>query len=90
MVINSGVASGGVPTLIFLPWASLLIRGENFLTILMSAQVSCGDRASPHAGIEVPGTPLIIVLYKSSSLGSVPVGVDRNLKIPLRKSLGHG
>jgi hypothetical protein len=85
LAINCGVTGSGSFIVIFSPWGSLLNLGEKFLIRLIRAQVSWADKASPQAGIEVPGTPLIMVLYKSSSLGRVPVGVDRNLKIPIRK-----
>ena len=48
------------------------------------------NTASPVSQTMLTGTPLIMVLYKSSSRGKLPVGVERNLNIPFRKSRGQG
>ncbi len=53
-----------------------------------TSPMSCSLRNWPHAGIVVPGTPTRTLRSMSVISGSSPVGVDRNLYVPWRKSRG--
>src|SRR5438876_6728173 len=62
-------------------------RGENVFTYCTKAHICWGENVS-NVVIAVLCVPLLIVIDKSSSVGSCPLRVLRNLKVPVVKLRG--
>ena len=64
-------------------------RRENVFRYCTTSSTSASLSDGP-AGIEVYGIPSRITRFRSSSVGSAPVGVVRSLNLPVVKSRGRG
>src|ERR1700689_1320750 len=82
MAVSGGIFKG-VPAFPFVQ------RGDHVFTKATRSARCCGVKAI-HAGIFVVTNPRVTALYRSSSVGKVPVGVERHLKVASVKSLGLG
>src|SRR5271155_4682136 len=71
------------------PGFSLAQRGDQVL-INATRSARCCSVKGRHEGILVLMKPRVIALYRSWSVGNVPVGVERHLNVASVKSLGLG
>src|SRR6516164_6052585 len=85
----SRVTGGSAGTLIGSPAFSFSQRGEKILMYATKSARCCLVKVFQIGMLELV-SPRPIVLYRSSSVGSVPVGVERHLKVALVKSRGLG
>src|ERR1700722_9280300 len=84
--IVTGVSGGMVRAS---PGFSLAQRGDQVLMKATRSARCCSVKGRQEGMLEVTN-PLVTALYKSWSVGRVPVGVERHLKIASVKSLGLG
>src|SRR5246127_5796235 len=85
----SGVTSGSGGISIGVPDFSFCQRGEKFLIHATKSARCCLVKVF-HGGMFERSKPRAMVSYKSSSVGRVPVGVERHLNIARVKSRGFG
>src|SRR5579863_9777635 len=71
--VSGGMVNGA-------PGFSLAQRGDHVLTNATRLARSCGV-SGRHEGMFVVTKPRVMALYRSSSVGKVPVGVDRHLNV---------
>src|SRR5690349_6266728 len=84
-IVNAG--SGGI--WIGVPAFVVFHLGENVLMYATRSARFCPVSGS-HWGMFVVTNPRVMALNRSSSVGCVPVGVDRHLNTPRVKSRGLG
>ena len=87
MLSAVGAGSGG--TVIGVPALPLRHFGENVL-MYATRSVRFWAVRGRHCGMYVVTNPRVIALNRSSSVGSVPLGVERHLKTASVKSRGLG
>src|SRR5271155_56038 len=83
------VVAGSAGNGIGVPGFCVFHLGEKVLMYAIRSTRSCGV-SGLQEGMNVSTTPRVIVLYKSWSVGSEPVGVDRQRNSASVKSLGLG
>src|SRR5436190_13012963 len=64
--------------------------GDSALMNVTTSAISASDRIRAHAGIAVPYRPCRTDCIRSSSVGTLPLSVDRILYLALVKSRGWG
>src|SRR5258708_2986520 len=83
------VTAGSAGILITSPAFSFCQRGEKVLMYATRSARCCLEKAF-QIGMLLLVRPRPIVLNRSSSVGNVPVGVERHLKVAIVKSRGLG
>src|SRR5205823_13815260 len=64
--------------------------GASVLRYSTTSWTSGSESTRSHGGIDVPYSPCRTERVRSSSVGTLPVSVDRILNLPLVKSRGRG